>query len=182
VGYRLLFDNSAAPLEAERSSGLPPDWFGIDKTTGVVVALPPSGGATTHYGYDAPRTYWRLALDLRWNGDGRATAYLGQAGFLRDEVNRSGSVRAVYAHDGTVVQDRPTIVGVAGAVAALLTLDPSAANTLYASQLIGDSQRRTNGEVYWGDAADLYAQEWGWFATALYANQLPDMWHAHQTS
>jgi hypothetical protein len=67
-------------------------------------------------------------------------------------------------------------VGSAGAIAALLTLDPNAANGLYASQLVGGS-RFTDGEVHWMDPSDLYAQEWGWFATALYAGTLTDIWH-----
>ena len=30
--------------------------------------------------------------------------------------------------------------------------------------------------VYWGLPDDLYAQAWGWFATALYADTLTDLW------
>jgi len=64
----------------------------------------------------------------------------------------------------------------AGALAALLTLDPDTANTLYASQLVGLADD-TGNTVHWGDGGDLYAQEWGWFATALYAGATPDLWH-----
>jgi hypothetical protein len=127
------------------------------------------------YSYDAPRTYWRIALDLNWDADGRAAAYLSQAGFLDDEVKRSGAVRAIYTHDGSVASTDSSIVGSAGALAALLTLDPDAANRLYATAVVGGSQSRT-AQIYWGDPNDLYAQEWGWFATALYANALTDVW------
>jgi endo-1,4-beta-D-glucanase Y/4-amino-4-deoxy-L-arabinose transferase-like glycosyltransferase len=176
-GYRLLFDASAAPLGANRSAGLPPDWVGLDRADGQVVPLVLDKDAPTQYGYDAPRTYWRVALDLRWDGDGRADAYLRQAGFLRDEVARAGAVASVYAHDGTLVRDEPSLVGSAGALAALLTLDPGAANAMYAGQILGRGERAGN-ELRWGEADDLYAQEWGWFATALYADALPDLWNA----
>ena len=175
-GYQVLFDSSAANLESDHSAGLPPDWVGLDQQTGTLVPLDLGTDPTTTYGYDAPRTYWRLALDQRWDDDGRAAAFLSQAGFLDDEVNRSGGVRAIYIHDGSVASTDSSVVGSAGALAALLTLDPDAANRLYASALVGGSASHA-GQLYWGDPNDLYAQEWGWFATALYANALTDVWH-----
>jgi endoglucanase len=81
-GYRLLFASSAAELGSARSAGLPVDWLGVDRASGQLVPLTISADDTTAYGFDAPRTYWRIALDLRWNKDGRAAAYLGQAGFF----------------------------------------------------------------------------------------------------
>jgi endo-1,4-beta-D-glucanase Y/4-amino-4-deoxy-L-arabinose transferase-like glycosyltransferase len=174
-GYQVLFDASAASLDADHSAGLPPDWLGIDRASGALLPLAVDGAYTTDYGYDAPRTYWRLALDLKWNGDGRAAAFLGQAGFLRDEVQRSGAVRAAYSHSGEVRLDQPSVVGSAGALAALLTLDPTAASSLYAGQVLGTTQHLPDGAAYWGDPGDLYAQEWGWFATALYADDLADL-------
>jgi endoglucanase len=178
-GYRLLFASSAAELGSARSAGLPVDWLGVDRASGQLVPLTISADDTTAYGFDAPRTYWRIALDLRWNKDGRAAAYLGQAGFLRDEVNRSGGVRAVYGHDGSVGTSDTSVVGSAGALAALLTLDADAANRLYASRLLGGVEYAA-GEAHWGDPGDLYAQEWGWFATGLYANTLIDIWHGER--
>jgi endo-1,4-beta-D-glucanase Y len=172
-GYAVLFAGSAANFGADRSAGLPPDWLGIDRSTGQILPLALDDTDTTAYGYDAPRTYWRLALDLRWNGDGRAAAYLAQAGFLRDEVTRAGDVRAVYSHAGTVSEDRASVVGTAGALAALLTLDPNAANTLFTGRLLGSVQHADATQAYWDDPSDLYAQEWGWFATALFADHLP---------
>ncbi|HET7092082.1 MAG TPA: hypothetical protein VFI22_01355, partial [Thermomicrobiales bacterium] len=124
---------------------------------------------------DAARTYWRVALDLRWSNDGRADAFLRQAGFLRDEVRRKGAVSGVYSHDGKIIEAPPSISTMAGALAALLTLDPDAANTLYASQFVGLADD-TGATIHWGDSGDLYTQEWGWFATALYAGATPDLW------
>ena len=176
-GYRVLFDSLIAPLRGGLPAGLPPDWVGLDRADGALTALDLARGDTALYGYDASRTYWRVALDLRWTGDGRAAAFLRQAGFLRDEVERKGYASAVYAHDGTVVEQAPSMVATAGALAALLTLAPDAANGLYDSQIVG-AVTRVNHAAHWGDPSDLYGQEWGWFATAFYAGALPDLWHA----
>jgi endo-1,4-beta-D-glucanase Y len=176
-GYQLLFDSSAALLGGDQSAGLPPDWVGLEPSTGQLTPIALGSSPTTLYGFDAPRTYWRVALDLRWNGDGRAATYLAQAGFLKDEVTRTGMVRAIYAHDGAVNSNDTSTVGSAGALAALMTLDPDAAHRLFADQVVGTAELR-DGNVYWGDSNDLYTQEWGWFATALYANTLDDVWHA----
>jgi hypothetical protein len=182
-GYEVLFEASKSPLGAGGSAGLPPDWVGLERATGKLVPLQLEQNDTTRYSYDAARTYWRVALDLRWSNDGRADAYLQQAGFLRDEVTRlledgvtrKGVVSAVYARDGSVLEEKPSMVGNAGAVGALLKLDPDAAHTVYAAQVVGGINQASEG-VYWGDPNNLYTQEWGWFATALYADALPNLW------
>ncbi len=175
-GYTTLFNASADPLGSVRSDGLPPDWLGLDHATGQLQPLLTRAGDTTGYGYDAARTFWRIALDARWTGDGRAEAYLQQAGFLRDEAARQGAVSASYSRDGQALQDSPSPVGTAGAIAALSTLDPSSASALYAGQIVGAASI-ADGAAHWGDPSDLYGQEWSWFGTAMYANLLPDLWH-----
>jgi hypothetical protein len=83
---------------------------------------------------------------------------------------------AVYARDGTPIERAPSLVGTAGALAALQTLEPALAHKLFALQFVTGANRQADF-VSWGDPTDLYAQAWGWFATALYADALPDLWH-----
>src|SRR5262249_61556273 len=97
-------------------------------------------------------------------------------GFLRDEVTRQGDVSATYSRDGQALQDSPSPVGTAGAIAALATLDPPTASALYASQIVGGASI-ADGTAHWGDPSDLYGQEGSWFGAARYANLLPDLWH-----
>lgn len=175
TGYRALFESSAALLGSERSSGLPPDWVGLERASGRFVPLRFNQDDTTRYGYDAARTYWRVALDSRVSGDGRAEAYLRTAGFLQYEVQRKGYVSGVYAHDGTVLQEAPTLVGIAGGIAALQTLAAGAAQAVFAGQMLGGMAQASAG-AYWGNPDDLYGQEWAWFATALYANTIRNVW------
>ncbi len=184
-GYQMLVQAANAPLGLAKSDGLPPDWVGLNRETGawVPLNLARTQTDTTRYGYEAPRAYWRVALDLRWNKDGRADSFLKQAGFLRDEANRllqdgksiKNRVSAIYAHDGTVIQEAPSLVGTTGAVAALTTLNPATANKLYAELVLGQLNR-SGPSAFWADAKDLYTQEWGWFAVAFYADALPNLW------
>ena len=77
------------------------------------------------------------------------------------------------------VTDRVTVcvVAQAGALAALLELAPEEARRLFAGQILGGASV-VGGEPAWGAPEDLYAQEWAWFATALYADALPNLWAA----
>jgi hypothetical protein len=174
--YRLLFAASSADLGSSQSAGLPPDWVGITPD-GTLVPVDLARGDTTVYGYDAARAFWRVALDLEWWGDGRARTFLENGGFLRDQVSQQGFVSAVYAHDGTPAASTPSTVGDAGAIAALQVIDPAGAASLEASQILG-GLGQSGGQVAWGDPMDMYTQEWGWFAAALYAHALPNVWVA----
>jgi endo-1,4-beta-D-glucanase Y/4-amino-4-deoxy-L-arabinose transferase-like glycosyltransferase len=174
-GYRVLFDASSANLGYSRSAGLPPNWVGLDKASGKLVPFNGGKDDVNSYGYDAARTYWRIAVDLRWSNDGRARTFLQQAGFLRDEVQRTGAPSAIYQHDGLPRLRSPSVVGDTGAVAALLTLDPNLANSLYAQQLVGGAAG--GNSAHWADANDLYAQEWAWFGVALYGDAVPNLWN-----
>ena len=171
-GYRVL-----AAASASGSVGLPPDWIGLDRATGGLTTLPLAGRDTMRYGDDAARTYWRVALHHLWSRDARAERFLRSATFLRDEVARRGAPARSYSPDGRMLDAYPSGPGTAAALAALLTVDPVAAQSLYASQVVGAASRLGAG-VYWGDLNDLGGQEWGWLATALYANRVPDLWRS----
>jgi endoglucanase len=175
-GYGVL--STAADLDpAFRSVGLPPDWLGVDRATGALTKLPLAGRDTMRYSEDAARTYWRVALHRRWTMDERADRFLRSARFLREEVAGRGAPARAYAPDGVRLDDYPSGAGNAAALAALLTLDPATAHDLYASHLVGTANRLGAG-VFWGDLNDLHGQEWGWFATAFYADRLPDLWRS----
>ena len=129
----------------------------------------------------------------RWTGDGRARAYLSQAGFLRDEVQRKGEVSAVYARDGTIVEQRPQ-PGRPGRGPGRAAHPRPAAGPRPVRRPPGRPGDRLAGRA--GPARrpagrqpapacvpagrspdDLYTQDWAWFSTALYAGALPDLWH-----
>lgn len=174
-GYSILFEASGSNLGLRTSSGLPSDWVGIQPSSGKLVPFEIEGKTTTNYGYDAARTWWRIALDQLWSNDGRAAAYLDQSGFLAEEVDRKGYVSAVYSHDGEIVEQGPSTVGSAGALAALSARDRPKAERIFSSQILGGVQV-SGGESFWLPRDDLFAQEWGWFAVALYEGRLTNLW------
>lgn len=176
AGYQLIDGAARSPLGGASSAGLPPDWIGMERTSGGLQPLSLPGKNTTQYSFDAARTFWRVALDYRWTHDGRDAAFLKRAQFLAQEVGRKGTVSAAYAHDGTVVQQSPSSVSVAGALAALMTIDPPKADALYWGSIVGAATPGPHGTTTWGDPTDLYTQEWVWFASAFYNNTLPDLW------
>jgi endo-1,4-beta-D-glucanase Y/4-amino-4-deoxy-L-arabinose transferase-like glycosyltransferase len=165
-GYSMLRAASTAPLGTARPAGLLPDWVGLDRATGELVPLQIPSGDSTIYGADAPRAYFRVALDQRWTGDERATKLLEGALFLRSELVRNGSIGAVYERDGAVSESFPSPTGTAGAIAALLTIDDALADRLYTELVVGDESLTS----IWG--SDLLAHEWSWFAAALYQDVL----------
>jgi endo-1,4-beta-D-glucanase Y/4-amino-4-deoxy-L-arabinose transferase-like glycosyltransferase len=175
AGYKLLDSSSQALLGGRTTAGLPPDWVALDRTSGTLAPLALTGQNTTRYSYDAARSFWRVALDYRWTGDGRGAAFLRRAQFLDGEVGRKGAVSGAYAHDGTILEDHSSPVGTAGAVAALLTTDYPKADALYWRSVVGTAVRGAKGS-YWGDPSDLYGQEWIWFAAAFYNNSIPNLW------
>ncbi len=179
--YTVLQQAAQAPLDGKAGIGLPPEWIGVERASGRLIPLQIRGlgaaACTACYGYDAPRSYWRVALDLRWSGEQRARAYLRLPNLLRQSVQAGGVLAGSYAHDGTLLHNDLNVVGNAGALAALLTTDPALAHSLYARAFIGDASI-DNGGVYWGNPDDLRAQAWGWYATALYDNLLSDIWHS----
>ena len=173
-GYRVLFASSAREAAAG-SVGLPPDWVGIDRSTGTIAALPLAGRDVIRHSDDAARAYWRVALHHRWSGDARADRFLRSATFLRDETARRGVPARAYALNGATLDAYPSSATTAAALAVLLTLDPPTAHDLYASQLVGAANRLGAG-VYWGDLNDVRGQEWAWLTIALYADRVPDLY------
>jgi endo-1,4-beta-D-glucanase Y/4-amino-4-deoxy-L-arabinose transferase-like glycosyltransferase len=177
TSYRVIFESAENPLGKAESAGLPPDWIGLNRYTGELVAVDLDGiRDTTVYGYEAARTYWRVALDFQYTEDGRAAEFLELAGFLEGEISQKGYPSAVYSKDGQILEEPPSMVGIAGALAALLVLDPPAAHEFYVQQVKLPVTRYADRSISWGNPRDLYTQEWGWFAVGLYAEALPNLW------
>lgn len=182
-GYAMLTNASTALLGSEKAAGLPPDWVGLDTTSGQFVPLNVANTDTTVYGYQAPATYWRVALDALWSNSSEAKQFLTRSNFFKNDVNQlladgityKHHISAVYKHDGAVAEETPSMLGTTGAIAQLLNYDAASANILYAGQIIGSVNHNNQGD-YWGSADDLQAQEWGWFATALYNKAIPNIW------
>ncbi len=176
-GYDVLFKSITAPLGFAKSAGLPPDWIGISRENGEVEPLKLAQTDTTSYGSDAARTYWRIALDAKWSTDNRPAIFISKGTFLQDEISRKDYIGAAYAHNGIILKDSPSVATTAGTLAVLMTIDSNRAETMYRDQIAGGVRKADKGYFWnWSSVGDLDSNEWGWFATALYNNALPNLW------
>jgi endo-1,4-beta-D-glucanase Y len=169
--YALLAKAEAAPLDKSKSSGLPPDWISMNRTTGAISA--PTGTAnTTNFSFDALRTPWRIALDLAWYKDPRASTTLQSLSFLDKQWSANGMLASTYTHDGSVVTaaESPAMYG--GTIGYFVTNDSDAAASIYQNKLESLYDPGKNG---WKSTLSYYDDNWAWFGIALYNNMLPNL-------
>jgi endo-1,4-beta-D-glucanase Y len=163
TAYAVIRDCTAAPLSTGRSAGLPPNWCAISDTgqAGPAPRMP----SPDLYGYDAFRTMWRVAVDVRWNGSAEGRAYLGGATPLLRDWAAQHRLATQYTHDGRALggPTDPTVEG--GDVGALLVDDPAAAQSLVETALLPTFS--TAGGAHFGDPHNYYEQNWVWFGIAL---------------
>lgn len=170
--YEILKDVSELKLDKESSVGLPPDWIKINRQTGAITATN-DPKQTTNFGFDAMRTPFRLALDYIWFEDERAKEVLANYSFLKDEWERSGELKAVYQHDGTIAEDYeapPAIYG--GTIGYFLVMHPETAKEIVSQKLATlydpDGQK-------WEAPLSYYDDNWAWFGLAMAYDSLPNL-------
>ena len=168
-GYRLLTACSSANLSESSTSGLPPNWCAVGPAPSQVAGVTSMTGGD-EYGYDAFRVMWRVALDAKWNGDARASAYLQSQKFLRDQWHSHGHLASRYSHDGHPLSDED-IAAYGGDIGAFVTTDASDAKAVLTGKLIPSAHAATVGKLF-GDPRNYYQQNWAWFGFALVAGNL----------
>jgi endoglucanase len=170
--YDVLFKASGQRLDRGEAVGLPPNWCAINRQTGQLLA--PGAKLDTNFGYDAFRTYWRIALDAQWFNEPRATRYLTQSDFLRKVWQKEGAVSAVYSHDGipVVLEEAAVIYG--GLIGNVMVAEPALASRLFAEKLAPRFLQQ-DGRTFWDDPQAYYTQNWLWFGVGLYAEQLGNL-------
>ena len=161
-------------LDTKTSVGLPPNWCAID-ASGKAVPSTEKDLNSTAYSYDAFRTSWRIALDYQWFGETRAKKYLESQDFVREEWNKNKKILVGYTHDGKPWENYESAGAYAANLANFVVTDKEAAKTMYEQKVLPKLYEDAK-ESYWEDPKNYYTQNWAWFGTALYANQLPNLW------
>ena len=168
--YAVITAATEAALDVKQSANLPPNWVYMDRATGAMT--PASTTLDTHYGYDAFRTSWRLALDWEWYKDPRAQAALQKFGFLADQWMQHKSLASVYGHDGSVISSDQSHAAYATGLGYFMVVHPDLAVQLYESKLLplysADKQS-------WRSELGYYDDNWVWFGMALYNHSLPNL-------
>ena len=99
-------------LGESRGAGLFPDWCLVS----AAGQIGPAPGRDRHFGWEAVRLPWRLALDSLWFQEPKAAQILGQKflPFFKQEWQAKGKLAAVYNFDGTPMVDYESPVLYAG--------------------------------------------------------------------
>lgn len=148
------------------SVGLFPDWCRV----AAAGRLSPAAGRETHFGWEAVRLPWRLALDYLWFGEPRAAQILKQKflPFFKQEWQGREKLAAVYNYDGAPAVTYESPVLYAGVLAAAL----AAGDREFAAQLARKIQgfyQEKDGRAYFVTPDHYYANNWAWLGLALYA-------------
>ena len=153
------------------STNLVPNWFILNPDGSYASATGEVAQADV-YGYDAFRLMWRVALDNVWFKTPDSAAYLKQVSpFFENQIVRYKQVYASYALNGARTSNFNDISTDAGALSTLFITKPEIAIDFYSNYFWPEYK-----EGFWGDANNYYNQNWAWFATALYADNLPNLW------
>lgn len=174
-GYEQLVQASSASLGERRSAGLPPTLVTIERATGRIASAPGLADGSTAFSADAARVYWRIALDARWHGDGRAQSFLEASDFLTDEWERKGRLAEQYSHGGNVLSDDESLMLYSAVLPKFLSVDEAAGHALYTAK-ISTAYTNTPAGMHWGDGKDIAEQRWAWMAAAFYLDVLDNGW------
>lgn len=151
------------------STSLPADWVNINAKTGNI--SPATNGP--NYGFDAFRTMCRVAQDYMWHQNKNAYDYLAKTEpFYRNQYEQIGRIFGIYAVNGEAIVDYESISNTSAALCNFTATNALLADKLYKDKYLGSLQE----EKYWGDKNNYYDQNWAWFGTALYSNNLPNLW------
>lgn len=153
---------------------LPPNWVIVNKNGTFSSATQYTESSPNLYGYDAFRVYWRIALDVQWFSIGEGSDYLQKISpFFLSEWNKKHKIAATYSIDGQEVASVEDISTAAGPLSVFTITNKNMAGILY-STIYEKSFDYEKGS--WANSEKYYDQNWAWFATALYTNNLVNYW------
>lgn len=162
--WMTLVDSSYDILEGSApvsAVGLPGDWVLLDLATGRYSPVDLSAAApnlSSHYGFDAYRVWWRVALDAALAKEPRAEAYLEEhLAPLREWWETTGSIPAEIGVGGEalVEYDSPEQYGML--YAALSQVSPEVAEQILTQELLPIYSRGI-----WKSDTAYYAQNLIW--------------------
>ncbi|OGM58418.1 hypothetical protein A2955_05155 [Candidatus Woesebacteria bacterium RIFCSPLOWO2_01_FULL_37_19] len=169
--YYLL--NKIGTEYSESGTYFPPNWILVNDPDGSISSAEKYITESSDlYGFDAFRIPFRIALDAEWFGGGQAIQYLEKIEPFYIREWNEGKIYAIYNLDGENKVDYESLSTYAGALSVFKFTDSKKASEVYNRIYL---QKLKYDEGYWGDKNNYYDQNWAWFATALYTNNLPNL-------
>lgn len=169
--YTVINQSMDLKLDATSTAELPPNWVQVNRTTGQMQAAP-NAALNTHFGYDAFRVPWRLALDYAWFKTPAAKSTLAKMSFLSSQWNANQSLDAEYTHAGVPVTNDQAPAMYGATIGYFMSTDPAAADAIYTTKLNYLFDPNTND---WHEALGYYDSNWAWFGIGLYTGELPNL-------
>ncbi len=146
--------------------GLFPDWVRVDAQG----AFSPAPGRDTHFGWEAVRLPWRMALDRVWFGEEQAVRLLSQnfLPFFKKKWRAKGRLAAIYCYEGKPLVHYESPVLYAGVLAAALAANEQEFARQMAVKILS-FYHEDGGDAYFVSPENYYANNWAWLGLALYA-------------
>ncbi len=159
-GYYFL--NKASGVS---SVNLPPDWIGVDKSTGALTD--PGPDKSTDFGYDALRVFLRVSEDYISSGSPDALKYLQQNGaYLSTYWAQNKSLPAGFKADGQPLNSYESNAFYGALLPYYYIVDKQAYNGVQSKLM----QSYSKGQ--WTDINNYYTQNMTWFGLAITQGKL----------
>lgn len=144
-------------------SGLPPDFFYINKYTGVITFKEHN----CDFSYDAVRVFYRFYIDYALTKDPRAKNILSKSKLFINRWKRHGAFYTCYKQSGQLKDYNEAIGSIALLLPVIKMYDKEVAAEIYQNRI----KAKYHSKGYWGDPMDYYAQNLVWFGNWLYQNE-----------
>ena len=147
-------------LAKRTKTGLIPDWIGIDKQTGEIVA-PSQKELSRTFGYDAMRVYWRVAQDYYWFGSKESLDFFSSQRFPVGDWKEHGRIEAGFSLNGKPLATYEDGSFYGAFLPFFAIVDPTTfENTFF---LLKNSYQ----DGAWANSDNYYTQNWVWLGIAL---------------
>lgn len=156
--------NLTGQIIDKTKSGLPPDWFFLNKNTGEIIL--DQNSSKSDFSYDAVRTFLRFYVDYSVTNDIRAEKLLSRVEVFLDNWKKDRKFYTNYKSTGELKDTDEVIGSVASILPAIKIKNKELAEEIYQNKIA--SQYKTAG--YWNDPLDYYAQNLVWFGVWIYLN------------
>lgn len=170
----LILDKCTSSKLDKPAGKLPPEWCAIDKSTSLVYKSPGEPNSTD-YAYNAFRVPWHISLDYKWYKDERSLNYLKSLSVLETIYIKDKKLLAAYTHDGEVWENYESVAAYSGNLGYFTITDNELLEEIYREKILNKFYEETDRN-YWEDPKNYFTQNWGWFGTALYSDNLPNLW------
>jgi len=144
-------------------SGLPPDWFYINKKTGTIFF----DSKKSDFSYDAVRVFYRFYIDYKLNNDQRAEKLLSKTNLFIDRWKKRGKFYTNYKQNSELRDYVEPIGSIAMLLPAIKLYNKKVAAEIYKDRI----EKYYNKAGYWYDPMDYYAQNLVWFGNWLYLDE-----------